>query len=127
MTEKRRYWVNVPLGIPEDQEAVPEENREKFKEIDTELKGAGFLQEETKWVFKTWDKEEALAMARKGQELWKGSPAPDVADAISISTQPICPKCGELGRFSDEHCSKCSAELLPKALVDVDSGEIEGI
>jgi len=130
MKSERRYWVNAPFGIAdpfntEDFEA-DEEERRKLKHIDAELENAGFFIGETEWVYKTWDKEEAIEMAKIAQEIWTDL-GEDEADTVSITAQPICPKCGELGRFSDEYCSKCGTKLLPKACLDIDTGEFMSI
>ncbi len=130
MKTERRYWVNAPFGISgffdtEDFE-VEEEGRRKLKHIDAELESAGFFIGETGWVYKTWDKEEAIEMANAAKEIWTEW-SEDEADTVSITVQPICPKCGELGRFSDEYCSKCGTRLLPKACLDIDTGELMSI
>lgn len=127
MKDERRYWVNAPFGIPdlfdtEDFE-VDDEERKKLKHIDAELEGAGFFIGETEWVYKTWDKEEAIEMANIAREIWKEW-SEDQADTVSITAQPICPKCGELGRFSDDYCSKCGTKLLPKAELNIDTEEV---
>jgi predicted amidophosphoribosyltransferase len=62
-------------------------------------------------------------MAKIAREIWKEW-SEDQADAVSITAQPICPKCGELGRFSDDYCSKCGTKLLPKAELNIDTGEV---
>jgi hypothetical protein len=127
MEDERRYWVNVPFGISDffDTEDfdVDEEERKKLKHIDAELDKAGFFIGETEWVYKTWDKEEAIEMANIAREIWKEWDE-DQADTVSITAQPICPKCGELGRFSDEYCSNCGTKLLPKAELNIDTGEV---
>lgn len=126
---ERRYWVNAPFGIPDffDTEdfGVDEEEKEKrkLKHIDAELESAGFFVGETEWVYKTWDKEDAIEMANIAREIWKEW-SEDQADTVSITAQPICPKCGELGRFSDEYCSKCGTKLLPKAELNIDTGGV---
>ena len=127
MKLERRYWVNAPFGIPdlfdtEDFE-VDDEERKKLKHIDAELECAGFFFGETEWVYKTWDKEEAIEMANIAREIWKEW-SEDQADTVSITAQPICPKCGELGRFSDDYCSKCGTKLLPKAELNIDTEEV---
>jgi len=130
MKSERRYWINAPFGISdpfttEDFE-VEEEERKKLKHIDAELESAGFFFGETEWVYKTWDKEEAIEMANAAKEIWEKW-SENQADTVSITVQPICPKCGELGRFSDEYCSKCGTKLLPKACLDTDTGEFMSI
>ena len=130
MKIERRYWVNAPFGIPDlfDTEGfeVDEEERGKLKHIDAELESAGFFFGEAEWVYKTWDKEEAIEMAKIGREIWKQW-REDQADTVYVTAQPICPKCGELGRFSNEYCSKCGTELLPKAELNIDTGELISI
>jgi len=129
MEDERRYWVNAPFGISdlfdtEDFEVDEEEKeKRKLKHIDAELERAGFFIGETEWVYKTWDKEEAIEMANIAREIWKEW-SEDQADTVSITAQPICPKCGELGRFSDDYCSKCGTKLLPKAELNIDTGEV---
>jgi len=128
MEDERRYWVNAPFGIPdffdtEDfEEGEEEKEKRKLKHIDAELERAGVFIGETEWVYKTWDKEEAMEIAKIAREIWKEW-SEDQADAVSITAQPICPKCGELGRFSDEYCSKCETKLLPRVYLDIDTGE----
>ena len=130
MKTEKRYWVNAPFGIPDlfDTEGfeVDEEERGKLKHIDAELESAGFFFGEAEWVYKTWDKEEAIEMAKIGREIWKQW-REDQADTVYVTAQPICPKCGELGRFSDEYCSKCGTKLLPKAELNIDTGELISI
>jgi len=127
METERRYWVNAPFGISdffdtEDFE-VEEDARRKLKHIDAELESAGFFFGDTCWVYKTWNKEEAIEMANAAKEIWKEW-SEDEADTVSITAQPICPKCGGLGRFSDEYCSKCGTKLLPKAELNIDTGKV---
>ena len=61
MKDERRYWVNAPFGIPDLFDAedfgVDEEERKKLKHIE--------------WVYKTWDKEEAIETAKVARENWK--------------------------------------------------------
>jgi len=126
MGGERRYWVNAPFDIPdlfdvEDFEDGAE--RRGLKRIDAELERAGFFIGETDWIYKTWDKEEAIEMANIAREIWSEW-GDDQADTVSITAQPICPKCGELGRFSDEYCSACGTKLLPKTYLDIDTGEL---
>jgi hypothetical protein len=42
-------------------------------------------------------------MANIARAIWREW-GEDHADTVSITAQPICPKCGELGRVSDEYC-----------------------
>jgi hypothetical protein len=129
MEDERRYWVNAPFGISDlfdtkDFEVDEEEKeKRKLKHIDAELESAGFFIGETEWFYKTWDKEEAIEMAKVAREIWKEW-SEDQADTVSITAQPICPKCGELGRSSDDYCSKCGTKLLPKAELNIDTGEV---
>jgi hypothetical protein len=129
MEGERRYWVNAPFGIPDlfDTEDFEDgEERRGLKRIDAELERAGFFSGETDWVYKTWDKEEAIEMANIAREIWREW-GEDQADTVSITAQPICPKCGELGRFSDVYCSECGTKLLPKTYLDIDTGELISI
>jgi hypothetical protein len=119
MEGERRYWVNAPFGSPDlfDIEDFEEgEERRELKRIDAELGSAGFFIGETDWVYKTWDKEEAIEMANIARAIWREW-GEDQADTVSITAQPICPKCGELGRFSDVYCSE----------LDIDTGELISI
>ena len=61
-------------------------------------------------------------MANIARAIWREW-GEDQADTVSITAPPICPKCGELGRSSDEYCSECGTKLLPKTYLDVDTGE----
>lgn len=128
MKSERRYWVTAPFGIYDslDAEDLEEDARSKLEHIDAEMERAGFFVGETEGVYKTWDKEEAIGMANAAKEIWKEG-SEDEADTVSITAQPICPKCGELGRFSDEYCSKCGTKLMPKACLDIDTGELMSI
>ena len=130
MKTERRYWVNAPFSIGDffDAEALEleEDARSKLEHKDAEMERAGFFISETGWVYKTWDKEEAIEMAKIAREIWTEW-SEDQVDTVSITAQPICPKCGELGRFSDEYCSKCGTKLLPKACLDIDTGEFMSI
>lgn len=128
MKSERRYWVTAPFGISDffDAEDLEEDARMKLKRIDRELERAGFFIGETGWVYKTWDKDEAIEIAKIAQEIWKAWNE-DQADTASITAQPMCPKCGNLGRFSDEYCSKCGTKLLPKTYLDIETGEIISI
>ena len=129
MGGERRYWVNAPFGIPDlfDFEDFEDgEERRGLKRIDAELERAGVFIGETDWVYKTWDKEEAIEMANIAREIWREW-GENQADTVSITAQPICPKCGELGRFSDEYCSECGTKLLPRTYLDIDTGELISI
>jgi len=130
MKTERRYWVTAPFGIYGffDAEAIELEGdaKSKLEHIDAEMERADFSISETGWVYKTWDKEEAIEMAKIAREIWTER-SEDQADTVSITAQPICPKCGELGRFRDEYCSKCGTKLLPKACLDIGTGEFMSI
>ena len=41
------------------------------------------------------------------------------SEKIQISTQPECPKCGVVGRFSDDYCCKCGTALTPSRHIDI--------
>jgi hypothetical protein len=75
-----------------------------------------------KWTEAAWSDLEVVAdyIAREIWIEW----GEDQADTFSITAQPICPKCGELGRFSDLYCSECGIKLLPRTYLDIDTGEL---
>jgi len=71
-------------------------------------------------VLKTYDLDEAKEMRDKCIELAKKILDPvddkvalDGIDEMLITSQPECPKCEELGKFSYTHCPKCGTELTP--------------
>lgn len=104
MEGPRRYWVNAPFGIPDlfdSEEFEDGAERRGLKRIGAELERACFFRGETEWVYKTWDKEEALETAKIAREIWREW-GEDQADTVSVTAQPICPECGELGRFSTD-------------------------
>lgn len=122
---ERRYWVSCP-GIANDSdlsgiELEPEENK-RLQELEDKLCGEGFLYSDSGLVYKTYDLKDAEEKARAAQEIIKAAFPPageNIVDEVGIVAQPVCPKCEELGRFSDLYCSSCGTELLPKEYVDI--------
>lgn len=42
----------------------------------------------------------------------------DIEAIASIVTQPECPECKRLGRFSEQCCSQCGVELSPRQHIE---------
>ncbi len=125
MTE-RRYWVSAPIALLESsmEDQVPEEEAEQLATIDGELADLGFFRddENVQWIYKTRDLDEAREMAIEAKKAWSRPSDPVGADGISITAQPECPRCGRLGRFSDQFCAACGAKMLPAVDIDPDTG-----
>lgn len=124
---KRRYWVDG--GRWDSGTENNEELKKKYEKIEERLRNLGFWAQINLdiaavdfLVFKTWNKEEAIRTAREarqvvGEELEEFKKELNVdylVESIRISVQPVCPACEELGKFSDEYCSKCGVKLLPR-------------
>lgn len=110
-----RYWVS--LG----EESSDEDKREKgfLKELESlsnHVSEDGF----ERYSYITEDLDEAKEVVRKAVNACKKHGFDDLAEGITITSQPQCPKCAHLGRFSDEYCSKCGAELTPAQGIDVE-------
>jgi hypothetical protein len=125
-----RYWVKLgphPKGLEKLLDVpLPKNYQEAANELENLSNGlADNLQN---MVFKTTDESElkqvvkqAIAIVRKhlGQDM-------DLYEyGLGINTQPECPKCGHLGRFSDKYCHHCGSELMPSQEIEL-SEFVEG-
>ena len=111
-----RYWVN--LGGTNLSGYVSME----IAELDNHA-GDG-----TQYSYVTEDPSEAIKVARRAIAIYEKYGISEDDCGVHITKQPECPRCGYLGRFSDEYCSKCGTELTWKEEIDVDSLErmVEG-
>ena len=120
---RRRYWVSCPTIVNDPAvsgifvEDAKEKTRRRTLEdrLEDEFK---FNHVSTGFVYKTWSLEDARKKATSAREVVKEAGYEGLADAVNIMAQPVCPRCGELARFSDFHCSSCGTELLPKGYVN---------
>ncbi len=72
-------------------------------------------------VYKTEDLEDAKEVYLEAKKIIQeifGEDAENYSIEFSITRQPECPKCVELGRFSAGYCSNCGAELIPKEEIE---------
>lgn len=71
-------------------------------------------------TFKSYDLNEVKAVRGKAKRIIKKyyPNNADLVDSLTIVTQPECPKCGELGKFSDTYCPKCGAKLTERRYID---------
>ena len=102
-----RYWVDTGFGT----EALTGFHEDEMAARRLESEVPGVQEEHDKYVFKTKDIEEAREVKRKAIEIGE-SFGFQMADVVRINTQPECPNCGWLGRFSDTHCEQCEVELV---------------
>ena len=108
---RRKYWLNLGCrnsgfsGIDAD-DAIARRIENEIGPI-TYNEGGGM-------VMKTWDLSEARQSRRRMIALLAEYPDyREVAEEIcTITAQPQCPECGNLGRFSDRYCPSCGVELL---------------
>jgi len=108
-----RYWVS--LGRED-----PDANRLE-KRFEKELEDlSNHLSEDGQCSYVTEDLEDAKNVAKEAVEIYKKYGYEDLADCVCINSQPECPKCGHLGRFSEGFCSKCGAELTPSEEIDAE-------
>lgn len=120
------YWVNIPdvdlIEYGDDGTRATAKEKEAFLQMKIELKN--LFGEHYGIVFKTTDLEEAKEMAKKialiEKKFYKVVGDVEDADNASFSSQPECPECGYLGKFSDAYCSRCGTELTEKEIFDVD-------
>lgn len=109
-----RYWVSLGNWNEANVDGSEEE------EIELKMEKLATRSDENGLTFKTESLEEAKEVQKKAREIIKKY-YPDndaVGDSIQITTQPECPKCGNLGRFADLYCSSCGTELTPKQYVE---------
>ena len=129
-----RYWVNVSLYSSADDEEMNhgEKFSEKQKKVYNEaakalmkegctLSTSGMIGQ---LVFKTEDLDEArefIKTARTELEKVEKATGLSLCDGLDcISSQPECPKCGYLGRFSEaaENCPHCGTKLTESKYFD---------
>jgi hypothetical protein len=109
-----RFWVS--LGINEaDEDKDSAELRKCYQRLE-ELSNHYSL---TGKSFVTYNLDEAKDVARKAISIWNECGF-DCFDFVYICTQPQCPKCNELGRFSDNYCSACGEGLNSSEYVEID-------
>ena len=71
-------------------------------------------------VFKSTGLEEVKKVAEQALKIIQ-TEYPDASKAgFSVRTQPECPECGELGRFSDSFCSQCGSKLSEAGWIDLE-------
>ncbi len=118
-----KYWVN--LGSWEDLDFEEDEKtKEKLEEAGGRIHGlANSVIGISVLVYKTEDLEDAKEVYQEAKKIIQeifGEDAGNYSMEFSITRQPECPKCVELGRFSAVYCSDCGTELLPKKEIEVD-------
>lgn len=122
-----RYWADLSLPDSDSVEELEAEYRENelkmIKEAEKKILELGAEPgEDGSLVFKTYDLEEARKFSRDVEgiitELDKKTELDFSNELVSIVSQPECPKCGYLGRFSEEFCSQCGTELTKKEFFD---------
>jgi hypothetical protein len=118
-----KYWVN--LGSWEDLDFEEDEKtKEKLEESGGRIHGlANSVIGISGLVYKTEDLEDAKEVYLEAKKIIQeifGEDAENYSMEFSITRQPECPKCGELGRFSAGYCSNCGIELIPKEDIEVD-------
>ncbi len=118
-----KYWVN--LGSWENFDFEEDEKiKDKLKEAGGRIYGlANSVVGISGLVYKTEDMEDAKEVYREAKKIIQeifGEDAENYSTGFSITRQPECPKCGELGRFSATYCSGCGSELIPKKEIEVE-------
>lgn len=121
-TIDRRFWVSCSSFNPDSAYVEAEEEvRDEWQELDGKLSRLFPMEGENDGhLLKTYDVEEVKNVVTKAISILKELGYDDPVPFVSISTQPVCPECGTLGRFSDFHCSQCGVELLEKEYVDIE-------
>jgi hypothetical protein len=107
-----RFWVS--LGINENNE---DEDSKSLKICYQRLQELSNYYSMTGECFVTYDLDEAKEIARKAVSIWAEY---GFTDFVYINTQPECPKCNKLGRFSDAYCSACGQELTPSEEIELE-------
>lgn len=110
-----RYWVSLGEESSDGDKRVKSFLKE-LENLSNHVSEDGF----ERYSYVTEDLDEAKDVARKAVEAYKKYGFDDLADSITITRQPQCPKCAHLGRFSDEYCSTCGVELTPAQEIDVE-------
>jgi len=108
--ETKRYWLSVHT----------DENERK--QVIASLEDLGLEDNGEHFVYKSEDLDDITDIARKSAEILKKSKYPGIKEDPSIfiylTSQPQCPQCDFLGRFSDGYCSRCGAELTEKEYIE---------
>lgn len=107
----RRYWIGVTVF-----------DEFKTDELMKELNEVGELWNgdiEEHYVHKDFyeSHEEAIEVIKRYKDVLRNHDVDDVDAWVECKTQPICPNCGKLGRFSESECSNCGTELLKSEYV----------
>jgi predicted Zn-ribbon and HTH transcriptional regulator len=101
-----RYWVSLGNENPDGDKREKRFEKE-LEKLSNHVSGECFEQ----YSYVTEDLEEAKEVVNKARAIYKKYGFEELVDSIRITSQPECPKCGYLGRFSDIYCPKCGAEL----------------
>lgn len=123
----RRYWVGSPPALIEEMEREIDQNdAEQLDSVGAALAELGFEEAPNSFevVYKTHDLEEACEVAREARAAWLESKDRAMADSVTITAQPECPRCGRLGRFRDAFCASCGVPMLPPEEIDPDTGVV---
>jgi len=110
----RRYWLNLGFfdegvsGMHEDEMA-----RKRIMALNEDIEEG----QDSQLILKTNDFEKAKQVRKEVLSILLELHL-NGEDVISITAQPQCPKCGELGKFSDTYCPKCGTELLQKEYLE---------
>ena len=108
-----RYWMDI-------------EQSEDEPQFNVEMEALANKVHEGRLSFTSHSLADTREIQRQARKLYQKY-FPHMSDdeiGLKITTQPICPKCGQIGAFSDEFCSDCGEKLLPKGTV-LDDGNIE--
>jgi hypothetical protein len=103
-----RFWVS--LGINENNEDEDSKSLKTCYQQLQELSNHGEC-------FVTDDLDEAKEVARKAVSIWIEH---GFKDFVYINTQPECPKCDKLARFSETYCNACGQELTPSEEIELE-------
>jgi hypothetical protein len=109
----RRYWVSCPniLSSEEERELMDAGKKKTLSAAQKKLESVFFYNGDAGLVLKTFDLEKAKEAAKLAQRLHYKMDT-NLEEWVRIAAQPVCPKCEQLGRFSDSYCSSCGEDLL---------------
>ena len=114
-----RYLINADNPTIEGGE-LSGKKADAAKAVEAKLDDLGFYDKQGEGynlTYITENLDEAIGIANKAQTVlneWMDG----MGDGVGITTQPECPSCGKLGRFSHFECSGCGTELIEKKHID---------
>jgi NADH pyrophosphatase NudC (nudix superfamily) len=108
-----RYWVSLGIEEPDA------DKRRKKLESELEMLSNHFSGDwSAHYSYVTEDIEDAKEAAKEAAEIYRKYDLKNPAGYVQITTQPECPKCRNLGRFSENYCPKCGTKLTPSEDID---------